>query len=305
MNWRYVMGTVTIVIIVGGTIYAIKKSLDQDKAEDEMITSEEAQAMVARRKERDIDYREHMNSEGEEEIEDLVDECRDEASYNSSFIIDEEEEIEDSDHVDHVGDLCSTTIKFTTENFEETVTRPLTEEDKKLRHDPNSAEARKQYVRMELAEWSPSDDTYRTLNKLFHFPFNPKNDGDHDLKTHIIDYRVGFFGFGSKWTQEITFAEVLLHYARIANYNYNESVRYWVEYFLDFNQIHHDVPSNVIDQIIEALNDHTYFNDERCTFGLFGLTEYQINQASLIANRNIDTALTYEIEFNEFLKGCV
>lgn len=182
---------------------------------------------------------------------------------------------------------------------------PTTEEDTTMMHEPNSIEARNQYVRMELAEWSTSDDTYAILNRLFDFPFNPKTDGDYDLKTRIIDYRVNFFGFGSRWAKEVTFAEVILHYARLANFNYDESVRYWADYFLQFVEIGPNTSSRDMDDVIDSLNNHMYANRDTATFGLFGLTSEQMNRAVDIANKNIDNSLTYEIEFNEFLKGCI
>src|SRR5205085_4452626 len=136
----------------------------------------------------------------------------------------------------------------------------------------------------------------QTLTNLFNFPFKPQNDGDHDLYTKVIDYRVQFFGFGSRWSKEVTIADVILYFARNAEFNVGESVRYWAEYFLEFNDLDFTQPSYIIDERLNELNSHTYFNEERATFGLFGLSRVAMDSAINIANRNIDRSVTYEIE---------
>lgn len=317
-KWRYILGSVTIVTIIGVTIYAIKKSKDMEKTEGEEITFEEAREIVSRRRtteEKALDS---------QEFGEMVDDIRDHASWNRSFSPYEEEEEEsskikvnirplDTDEnetylgVDFDGDAEDeedVEDEYTI-NFEVPFAETITEEDKELRYDPNSLDAREQYIRMELAEWAPREDIYQTLLKLFDFPFNPENDGDADLKYKLIDYRAGFFGNGSKWITDISYAEVILHYARVADFNVGEGYKYWVEYFLRFNQLSHRMSSSEIDDVLIGLNTHVYYNEENQTFGIFGLTGESMSQAISIANRNIDTAVTYEIEFNEFLKSCM
>jgi hypothetical protein len=178
-------------------------------------------------------------------------------------------------------------------------------EDIELRYDPNSRDARNQFIRMELAEWRPLEDNYQTLLRLFDFPFKPQNDGDELMATQVIDYRVRFFGFGSRWCKEVTVADIIMHYSRKAEFNCGENVRYWADYFLEFNELDFTKANHEIDEVLLRLNSHTYFNEERATFGLFGLTRECMDQAIRIANGNVDRSVTYEIEFNEFLKSCV
>lgn len=318
MNWRYVMGSVTIVLIVGGTIYAIKKSLEKTESDEGEISLEEARAMIEAHKlqpgykpletsmdktlkmaKRNIERGIVTRADYDEELLEIVDECRDEASYNRSFMPqDDESDEEEEEYVEEAEyqDTPDPDIPFI---------NIMTEEDKKLRYDPNSIDAIKQYMRMELAEWSPADKTYQTLSILFDFRFEPTNDGDNDLKNNISDYRASFFGPNSKWNGIITFADVILHYARLTNFNCDESVRYWVEYFLEYNELHYSMSNDDIHDVINTLNNHIYFNEDTETFGLFGLTNRSMNDAINIANRNIDKSVTYEIEFNEFLKSII
>lgn len=315
MKLKHVLGTVTIVAIIGGTIYAIKKSKDLKKSEGEEISLAEAKAIVADRefhKEYDKHFPDKVKVgarfEGdklvsvsvveeldEEEMHILKEGVREvaafrnsvEAPYENEDFEDDEEEIE-YEHMINEIDIPT-----------------LTKEDRVLRYEPNTIDALNQFISMELAEWRTEDDAYQTLLRLFEFPFQPTCDGDDMLRTAIIDYRVQFFGFNSKWATQVTYADVILHYARAAHFNCDESVRYWAEYFLDFNDLWYQYSSGTIDQTLKALNAHTYFNEERATFGLFGLTRNSMDNAIRIANRNIDGSVTYEIEFNEFLKSCI
>jgi hypothetical protein len=310
---KHIFGTVTIVVIIGGTVYAIKKSKDLKKQEENEITLEEAEAIVKEREANEAYSESHQNASaegvhfvvdiddvteveplGEEEMYILKEGVREAASFNRSNMMEE-------DFVDETVEGPS--IDEDEENDYEI--GKFTEEDRVLRYEPSSMDALKQYKRMELAELENNSDVYQTMLRLYDFPFQPVTDGDDILRTQIIDYRVQFFGFGSRWAQKVTFADVILHYARSAHFNVDESVAYWVEYFLDFNDLWYQYSNASIDAVINTLNAHQYFNDERQTFGLFGLTRNAMDQAIKIANRNIDSSVTYEIEFNEFLKSCL
>lgn len=328
MKMKHILGTVTIVAIVGGTIYAIKKSKDMQKAEAQEITLEEAKEIVAE-KEFDKAYYKQFDDVvhftvgvkplDEEEMDILKDGVREAASFTRSNMMDEKYFGEDFDEaVDEAREMAEYNRSFMPPNYDEeeldtdNIEGPsiddndigtFTEEDRKLRYEPSSMDALKQFKRMELAELVHNSDVYQTMLRLYDFPFEPTNDGDDMLRTQIIDYRVQFFGFGSKWAQKVTFADVVMHYARNAQFNCDETVAYWVEYFLDFNDLWYQYSSASIDATINTLNAHQYFNDERQTFGLFGLTRNAMDQAIKIANRNIDRSVTYEIEFQEFLKS--
>ena len=341
MKAKHILGTVTIVAIIGGTIYAIKKSKDSKKSEEQEISLAEAREIV-RVKEAHDKQSERLRTNYSEKMvpgdlgdvrgmdfdgdyptyfpedtkfaprfdgdvltsvsivqSDLAEYSKEDARVTRELFADleddNEEEIEDTLIIE--------------ETYPEEDGRPwietMTEEDKVLRYEPSSLDALHQFKRMELAEWAAVEDTHQTLARLFEFPFQPKNDGDDMLRTQIIDYRVQFFGFGSRWAQQVSFADVILHYARCAEFNVGESVKYWVEYFLEFNDLYHSYSSYTLDEALNSLNSHTYFNEERQTFGLFGLTRGSMDQAIQIANRNIDRSVTYEIEFNEFLKSCL
>lgn len=284
MKAKVVFGYVTALSILGFTGYAIYKHLKDKDNLDKVISFEDAKRDIEQRRNAQMD-------EVVEEFEDMLDNCRDQASFNRSFMPYDDNE-EEEDIVDYSMPISVGHIPDDS----------LTEEDRQLKYEPSSDQARQQFINMELADLVVGTPSYNTVLKLFDFPFNPVNDGDYDLKTRLIDYRVQFFGFGSKWTQDISYAEVVLHYARSTAYNYDESIEYWVDYFFQFDNLTAYDSSATMGQTIEALNTHSYYNSVSETHGLFNLTSRSMELAIHIASRNVDTALTYDIEFNEFLK---
>ena len=111
--------------------------------------------------------------------------------------------------------------------------------------------------------------------------------------------------FESRYNQQVTMAEIILHYARATAFNIGESVRYWVEYFLSFNELNHIIDGFEMGDTILELNKHAYFNSMRNTYGMFGLTAEQFEAAARVASFNVHDEITYEMEFNEFLKSCL
>ena len=309
-KWKYAFGSITIGLIVGGTIYAIVKARQAEKAEDEAISLDEAKEIVARTKNSTDEI--HFTTEIEDFQEHQEEISIQKVMINSILVNVDEEDDEDEEDMDDIYHYVADDI----EGPEIPTIEPLKDffyyeegidpkEDKTLRYEPDSVEAKHQFIRMELADWEVNHDVYRIMLQLFEFPLIPTTEGDEILRTQIIDYKVQFFGFNSRWNKEVSFADVILHYARSAEFNCGESVAYWVEYFLDFSDFQWDSTSNQIDELILSLNSHTYFNEERQTFGLFGLSRDSMDQAIKIANRNIDRSVSYEIEFNEFLKSTI
>lgn len=303
-RWNYIFGAATITLIVGGTAYAIYKSYQAKKEEESEISLDEAKHIVDNgRKEESKevvkavkvrDYDEEFKSlqdledEFEEALYEVLEEDDDPENYNAEY----------SNESYTVEPLVDFAYFDPDENIN-------SKEDTVLRHNPDSIEAKHQYIRMELADWSPDHTVYRLLLQMYEFPFIPTNDGDEILRNQIIDYKVQFFGFGSKWNKEISYADVILHFSRLAEFNFGDSVKDWAELFMSNLELDWDDSSRTIDSMILRLNNHSYFNETGQTFGLFGLDRNSIDDALRTASRNIDKSLTYEIEFNEFLKSTI
>lgn len=320
-KWRYILGTVTIVSIVGGTIYAIKKSKEVEKAEENAISIDEAREIVKQSKTEealessdvvvDVVIKEDELSEEEittqqttaaleGHIPDRKIEVLSKRDYDA--LLDEEQD----EHPD--VDERIEGPKFTVEplrDFMYVEEGIDPKEDKTLRYHPDSVEAKHQFIRMELAEWEPMSDVYRILLQLFEVPFIPNSDGDEMLGTKVIDYKVHFYGFNSRWNKEVSYGDIVMHYARLAEFNCGETVAYWTEHFLYSAGFEWDMSEQQIDTLVMRLNSHSHRNPKRDTFGLFGIASEYMDEAIKIANRNADRSVTYDIEFNEFLKSCM
>lgn len=176
------------------------------------------------------------------------------------------------------------------------------EEEEKLMHDPDSLEARDQFIRMKVAEWTPGDEGHVILTYLFTFPFKPTSEEDKLLRKVLSYNREEFFGPDSKWNARVTWGDVILHYAENLEFNLGHTVVYWAEFILYNMGIDTTMSSEAVDEMLVDLTNHTFYNnfDE---FGLFGLDDDQLDNAYLIADDQVDPSLTFDIQFNEYLKG--
>ena len=179
---------------------------------------------------------------------------------------------------------------------------PIRKEDEELEHDPNSREARDQFIRMKTAEWAPGDEAHDILMYLFTFPFAPTTEDDKLLRKVLMYNREEFFGPESKWNARITWGDVILHYAENLEFNLGHTVNYWTEFILDNLGINVFMSSESIDELLQDLAEHSFYTDED-RFGLFGLDDDQLDNAYLIADDQVEPGLTFDIQFNEYLKG--
>lgn len=314
INWRYVVGIGTITGIIGLTTYSIILYKRQQKQEEDSISVDEAKDILAKR-----DLEEEPKSDEIPTVPNMIEmevelseiRAREEEHYKNveeaakPFHIDAKplteviREQEEEDLKIEEEELRKEQNKYKAEP------EPILLEDEgdgKLRYDPNSDEALIQYMRMELADWAPNDEMYQILSVLFDIPFEPMNDGDRHLFSKLVDYRSEFFGPASRWSQRISFTDLILHFARLADFNLGKTVRHWAEEFIAFNNIDTSMSLDDIQHMFKEMTEHTYYNEEIDTYGIFGLDTASMNRAMDIAAGNIDDSLTYEIEFNEFLK---
>ncbi len=285
MNTKKIMGIVTISLIVGGTVYAIYK-YKKGETEETPLTLEDARRIMEQTE------REALESTAtvakamgmtDEEINELQDEARDEASWNSSFAQ------PDYDFYDGL-------------EYNRPLSEYIKEEDKALRFDPNTLQARDHFIKMELAELMPSTPEYQIMKRLFDFHFEPLCDGDDVLYSQLADHRAEFFGPNSKWNDNVSMADIFTHYARLADYELNGGVGMWLNAFVNNTSFYELASSLDFDKIIEQLNQHVYINPETGLRGIFGLTEETFIFAINMADGTIDGEVTYEIEYNMFLK---
>lgn len=285
MNTKKIMGIVTISLIIGGTIYAIKKHKDGQEVEAP-ISLEEARGLVElsrrRAQESTATVAEALGMTSEE-IDELQLEARDDAGWNSSFA---------PSNYDFYDGL----------EYNRPLSEYIKEEDKTLRFDPNTIQARDHYIKMELAELIPSTPEYQIMKRLFDFYFEPLCDGDSILHSQLSDHRAEFFGPNSKWNENVSMGDIITHYARRADYDLDGGVGHWVNEFVHNTHFYELASSADFDVIIERLNQHVYINPETDGRGIFGLSEEEFVFAINMAEDTIDGEVTYEIEYNMLLK---
>lgn len=254
-----------------------------------------------------------------EEMGEIVDDARDEASWNASFappnIVESERPIavrpEDvstepllQDDIEEEEDLLDGPDPEELQDSKGYFEEERVGDD--LKYEANSIEAREQFINMELATLGRDNDTRDVIAMLYDHPFVPTTDEDQNLKTRLIDHRTKFFGLVSRWTKEVSYGDLVMYYAKAAEYNCGNEVRYWAEYFLtcaDMNNI--TLTSDEFDERIELLNKHTFFNEDLQSHGLFGLNSAQMTEACIIARKRVDEKVTYDIQFHQFVHGIV
>lgn len=286
MNKKKVVGFITVTLVLGYAGYCIKKYIDLKKEEPE-ISLDEAKAMVNIQKMAEkttIEVAEKFGMSSDE-INELVDDAHDEVGWNRSFGI-PDDQYDFYDDVDYQRPLAET----------------MKEEDKVLRFEANSIQARDQFIKMELAELIPMDRPYQIMKRLFEFPFEPIGQGDELLYTKLSDYRMEFFGDSSVWTDDITMADVILHYARNTDFNVGGGEASWIFHILQHTEFNELASSQAFEEIINQLNTHSYFNAATNTHSLFGILPDYIDDARNWAERSVDGMLSYDIEFNTFLQ---
>lgn len=152
---------------------------------------------------------------------------------------------------------------------------PEEKEMEKLKYPINSPEALEQFKDMELADFTDHNDKTRlVVMRLFDEPYVPATEEDDSITSRVMDHRVEFFGDESMWSEECTYADVIMDLARMGSDDLGIPVTDIVKLIVANLQI--DDP-NDDDQIENSLGDLdngelVLDRNGRTLFGLFGLS---------------------------------
>lgn len=140
-----------------------------------------------------------------------------------------------------------------------------------LRHEPNSGEALEQYTLMRLADLAHNKDAYWVTYNLFEYKYEPITKADKLIKEYILNERILFFGADSIHAsdKEVTFAEFVLHYVELLEFDCGGGIAEWANYILKQLGISMSTDGAVINDILSKLMRHRFATDGG--FGLFGL----------------------------------
>lgn len=291
INWRRTVGTATIIGVLGLTAYSIYLHRRQKKESNNDISIDEAKEITERfRKTLEDDIREKEKfDEALERVSKVAISVKTPEEVENDIREEEERQIKE--------DLAEEVLEPEPVLLED-------EGDGKLRYDPNSDEAYEQFKRMELAEWAPHEELYRTLDFMYGLYFEPTVDGDVILHNKLSDHRAEFFGPASKWVERVSFSDIVLHYARLLDFNLGDGVRYWTRYILETNNLNiYERDEDDIEHMVALMDLHTFLIKTPFKFGIFALREEQYENVKKVADEHIDRCITYDLEFNEFLNG--
>lgn len=167
-----------------------------------------------------------------------------------------------------------------------------------LRFPPNSEEALHQYKEMSLAEFDAMGPAKRALYMLFKVPYHPNNNQDGLVVNHIKESRLDFFSEDSVYVNEqVTIAELILYFAKMADYDMDKGIEYWSNQFLFNLDIVPGIDQNTLNNIIGALVSHTYIGE--MGYGLFGLDDEEYKK---VLNFNQLGGVTFLKQYNVFLE---
>lgn len=98
-----------------------------------------------------------------------------------------------------------------------------------LKYGPNTDAALMQYKMMRISELPMEGDgnsgkVRDIIWRLFDIPFEPVTSGDENLLNSIMYEREEFFGEASKWNHRATFAEVILYFSELAQFDMDYNV---------------------------------------------------------------------------------
>lgn len=167
-----------------------------------------------------------------------------------------------------------------------------------LRFPPNSEEAWHQYIEMSLAEFDAMGPAKRALYMLFKVPYYPNNNQDTLVINHIKETRLDFFSEDSIYVdKQVTVAELILYFAKMADYDMDKGIEYWSNQFLFNLAIVPGIDQNTLESIIGALVSHTYLGE--MGYGMFGLDDEEYKK---VLTFNQLGPVTFLKQYNVFLE---
>lgn len=153
----------------------------------------------------------------------------------------------------------------------------MAEELEELRHEPNSIQARNQYVAMKLSEVQEGP-VYNILYRLFGVAFEPKSQADETVAKHIYEDRASFFGDHSTWNQECTMAELVLHFAYLMSEDHGESIDHYAGDLVTNAGYTDNMSSQALQEVSYNLYTHNQYT--AYGFGMFGLRAHNAGYTS-------------------------
>lgn len=184
---------------------------------------------------------------------------------------------------------------------EETYEEDEEEEMDILKYEPNSLEAKDQYVMLLLSDFDRYSRDYTLLNRMLQVPFSgdPKVNGF--MLDNVFEAKEHFYGPDSVWLDVTSWGDVAIYFADRAEFDLGYTRDYWFGTFMD--TIGFSTDDNVSDQEFDEIMDslcNNYFYG--ANYGLFGLSREQVLEAGRFDSIEHISQLSIERQYQEYVK---
>ena len=184
---------------------------------------------------------------------------------------------------------------------EETYEEDEEEELDILKYEPNSLEAKDQYVMLLLSDFDRYSRDYTLLNRLLRVPFSGDPKVNEIMLENIWEAKVHFYGPDSVWLDVASWGDVAIYFADRAEFDLGYTRDYWFGTFMD--TIGFSTSDSVSEQEFEEIMDslcNNYFYG--ANYGIFGLSRDQVLEAGKIDAIEHISQLSIERQYQEYVK---
>lgn len=171
-----------------------------------------------------------------------------------------------------------------------------------LRYEPNSLEAKDQYVMLLLSDFDRYSRDYTLLNKLLQVPFSGDPKVNEIMLDNIWEAKAHFYGTDSVWLDVTYWGDVILYFADRAEFDLGfDDKEYWFGVFMDTIgfSTEDSVSDQEFDEIVDSLCNNYFYG---ANFGIFGLSREQVLEAGRIDAIEHISQLSIERQYQEYVK---
>ena len=183
---------------------------------------------------------------------------------------------------------------------EETYEEDEEEELDILRYEPNSIQAKDQYVMLLLSDFDRYSRDYTLLNRLLQVPFSGDPKVNEIMLDNIWEAKEYFYGPDSVWLNVTSWGDVIIYFADRAMFDLGNSRDYWFGVYMDILgfSTSDSVSDEEFDEIVDSLCNNYFYG---ANFGIFGLSREQVLEAGKIDAIEHISQLSIERQYQEFV----
>ena len=192
-------------------------------------------------------------------------------------------------------------VEYEYEYEEETYEEDEEEELDILRYEPNSLEAKDQYVMLLLSDFDRYSRDYTLLNRLLQVPFSGDPKVNEIMLDNIWEAKAHFYGPDSVWLDVASWGDVIIYFADRAMFDLGNTRDYWFGVYMDTIgfSTEDSVSDQEFDEIVDSLCNNYFYG---ANFGIFGLSREQVLEAGRIDAIEHISQLSIERQYQEYVK---